>query len=157
MCDPERRLTCGFLLGRAGLDSKGYLANGQYGLDKDGYDSKGYNLAGFNRQGYNAKGKSKSLSSFSPALRLTRSSGGFNADGYNPSGYDRFGLNKDGVDQNGNGCTSSSSNSSSSDPNAEAKLGIPPLQNNFGPLPFDTAAFLGSSVAAQLPAAETGA
>ncbi|GAA5979587.1 hypothetical protein JCM10908_002975 [Rhodotorula pacifica] len=115
---------------RVGLERKGYLSNGQYGLDKDGYDAQGRNLQNLDRQGYSPEG--------------------FSAEGYNRDGLDRNGLNKDGVDRNGNGCTSNSSDTSSSNPEDAAKLGLPPLQDKFG------AAFLGTSNAAQLPAAETG-
>ena len=77
---------------------------------------------------------------------------GFDAEGYDRDGFDRNGLNKAGVDWNGNGCTSTSSDSSSSNPEDAAKLGLPPLEDKFGSLPFDTAAFLGTSIAAQFPA-----
>ncbi|GAA5970905.1 hypothetical protein JCM8115_007036 [Rhodotorula mucilaginosa] len=62
------------------------------------------------------------------------------------------GLNRTGIHRNGNGCTSTSSDSSSSNPEDAAKLGLPPLEDKFGSLPFDTAAFLGTSIAAQFPA-----
>lgn len=77
---------------------------------------------------------------------------GFDAEGYDRDGFDRHGLNKAGMDRNGNGCTSTSSDSSSSNPEDAAKLGLPPLEDKFGSIPFDTAAFLGTSVAAQIPA-----
>ena len=47
----------------AGLDRKGYLANGQYALDKDGYDSQNRNLQNFDRQGFSPEGE---FSSFAP-------------------------------------------------------------------------------------------
>ncbi|TNY16990.1 hypothetical protein DMC30DRAFT_420225 [Rhodotorula diobovata] len=114
-------------LQRAGrLDKAGNL-NGAYALDKDGYDSNGFNLAGFDKDGYNALG--------------------FDKDGYNRQGYDRNGYDKDNRDSKGNSCSSTSSDSSSADPKDMAALGIdlPELSDQMGPLPFDTAAFVGDA------------
>ncbi|BGP37474.1 hypothetical protein JCM10450v2_001380 [Rhodotorula kratochvilovae] len=118
---------------RDGLDKAGKL-NGAYALDANGFDEKGYNLAGVDKDGYNHLGYDK--------------------DGYNHQGYDRNGYDKNDRDRNGNSCSSTSSDSSSTDPKDLSALGInlPDLSDQMGPLPIDTAAFVGDAYAAQ----ETG-
>ncbi|GAA6049491.1 hypothetical protein JCM3770_007365 [Rhodotorula araucariae] len=121
---------------RDGLDKSGKLS-GMYALDANGFDEKGFNLAGLDKDGYNHLGYDK--------------------DGYNRKGYDRndalppslpvaapdplsrrVGYDRDNRDRNG------------------ARDQPPELSDQMGPLPVDTAAFVGDAYASETGPAETG-
>ncbi|TKA57069.1 hypothetical protein B0A53_01025 [Rhodotorula sp. CCFEE 5036] len=114
------------------------------GFGRDGFTADGRNYDGLDRKGYSANGQ------------YALDKDGYDAQNRNLQNFDRQGFSPEarrtGIHRNGNGCTSTSSDSSSSNPEDAAKLGLPPLEDKFGSLPFDTAAFLGTSIAAQFPA-----